>query len=72
MSKKNLFQMEGKITEVQPNNIYKIELENKHNIVAYAAGKVKRAKLQILPGDDVKVEMSTYDLNRGRIVKRLS
>ena len=70
MSKEDLLTMNGIITEVLPNTIFRVELENGHHIVAHAAGKIRKNKIRILKGDKVEVEMTTYDLNKGRIVRR--
>jgi translation initiation factor IF-1 len=70
MSKEDLLTMNGIITEVLPNTIFRVELENGHNIIAHASGKIRKNKIRILKGDKVEVEMTTYDLNKGRIVRR--
>ena len=64
--------MNGVVTEVLPNTIFRVELENGYNIIAHASGKIRKNKIRILKGDKVDVEMTTYDLTKGRIVKRLS
>jgi translation initiation factor IF-1 len=70
MSKEDLLTMNGIITEVLPNTIFRVELENGHFIIAHASGKIRKNKIRILKGDKVEVEMTTYDLNKGRIVRR--
>lgn len=70
MSKDGLLEVDGKCLEVLPNQMYKIELENGHKIIAYASGKMKKNKIRVLMGDSVKVEMSPYDLSKGRVTFR--
>lgn len=60
----------GKITEVLPNTQFRVKLENGHMVLAYSAGKMKRFKIRMMVGDDVQVELSPYDLTRGRIIYR--
>ena len=62
--------MMGKIEEVLPNAMFRIKLENDHIILGHISGKMRKNKIQILLGDTVKVEMSPYDLSRGRIAYR--
>jgi translation initiation factor IF-1 len=64
--------MEGEVTEALRNRMYRIQLDNGHETLGYMAGKMKRFKIRINPGDRVRIELSTYDLERGRIVYRLS
>jgi translation initiation factor IF-1 len=63
--------MEGEITESLRSGMFRITLENGHEMIAYTAGKLKRYRIRMAPGDRVKVEVSPYDLDRGRIVYRL-
>ncbi|MDD3927108.1 MAG: translation initiation factor IF-1 [bacterium] len=71
MSKKEgVIEMEGKIVETLPNAMFRVVLDNGHNILAHVSGKIRMHFIRILPGDRVKVELSPYDLNRGRIVYR--
>lgn len=70
MSKEDLLTMNGVVVEVLPNTIFRVELENGHVIVAHASGKIRKNKIRVLNGDKVEVEMSTYDLSKGRIVRR--
>ena len=70
MAKHDSIQVEGKITETLPNATFKVMLENKHEILAHISGKMRMNYILILPGDKVLVELSPYDLNRGRIVYR--
>ena len=62
--------MQAKVTEALPNAVFRVELENGHKILAHVSGKMRMHYIRILPGDTVIVEMSPYDLNRGRIVLR--
>ena len=70
MAKKEAIQVEGRIVEALPNAMFRVELENGHKILAHISGKMRMHFIQILPGDTVTVEVSPYDLNRGRIVYR--
>jgi len=62
--------LQAKVTDALPNAMFKVELENGHQILAHVSGKMRMNFIRILPGDTVLVEMSPYDLNRGRIVLR--
>ncbi len=62
--------MQAKVTDALPNAMFRVELENGHQILAHVSGKMRMNFIRILPGDTVLVEMSPYDLNRGRIVLR--
>jgi len=68
--KKDAIRLQAKVTEALPNAMFKVELENGHKILAHVSGKMRMHFIRILPGDTVTVEMSPYDLNRGRIVLR--
>ena len=70
MVKKDAIRLQAKVTEALPNAMFKVELENGHRILAHVSGKMRMHFIRILPGDTVIVEMSPYDLNRGRIVLR--
>ncbi len=70
MAKEDLIELEGKVVETLPNTTFKVELENGHQILATISGKLRMNYIKILTGDKVKVEMSPYDLNRGRITWR--
>ena len=70
MAKKNLIKQDGTILEALSNAMFKVELENGHTIVATISGKMRMNYIRILPGDRVAVEMSPYDLSRGRITYR--
>ena len=71
MSKKEeAIEVIGTVVETLPNAMFRVELENKHEVLAHVSGKMRRYFIRILPGDKVKVELSPYDLSRGRIVYR--
>jgi len=70
MVKKDAIRLQAKVTEALPNAMFKVELENGHEILAHVSGKMRMHFIRILPGDTVTVGMSPYDLNRGRIVLR--
>ena len=69
-SKKDFIEMKGVVEELLPNATFRVKLENGHEILAHVSGKMRMHFIRILPGDSVTVEMSPYDLNRGRIVLR--
>ncbi len=70
MAKRDAIKVQAKVKEALPNAMFKVELENGHEILAHVSGKMRMHFIRILPGDTVTVEMSPYDLNRGRIVLR--
>jgi len=70
LAKEEAIKVDGKITETLPNASFRVELENGHNILAHISGKMRMHFIKILPGDKVAVELSPYDLSRGRIVYR--
>lgn len=70
LSKEDVIEVEGVVVETLPNTNFKVELENGHQILAHISGKLRMNYIKILPGDKVKVELSPYDLNRGRITWR--
>ena len=70
MAKEDLIEVEGVIKEALPNAQFKVELENGHIVTAHISGKIRMHFIRILPGDTVKVELSPYDLTRGRIIYR--
>ncbi len=70
MVKKDAIKLEAKVIDALPNAVFKVELENGHQILAHVSGKMRMHFIRILPGDTVTVEMSPYDLSRGRIVLR--
>jgi translation initiation factor IF-1 len=67
MAKEDVIEMEGTVTEVLPNTQFKVDLENGVTVLAYASGKMRKHRIRILAGDKVTLEMSPYDLTRGRI-----
>ncbi|MEK7432055.1 MAG: translation initiation factor IF-1 [Cyanobacteriota bacterium] len=71
MSKQDVIEMEGTIEEALPNAMFRLTLENGHKVLAHISGKMRKHFIKILPGDKVKVELSPYDLTRGRITYRL-
>ena len=70
MAKEEPIQMTGEVTEALPNAMFRVELENGHKIVCHVSGKIRMNYIRILPGDKVAVELSPYDLTRGRITYR--
>ena len=68
---KDVIEIEGTIVESMPNAMFRVKLENEHEILAHLSGKIRTNFIRILPGDKVKVEMTPYDLTRGRITFRL-
>ena len=68
---KDVIELEGTILESLPNAMFRVTLENGHEILAHNSGKIRKNFIRILPGDKVKVEMTPYDLSRGRITYRL-
>jgi translation initiation factor IF-1 len=70
MAKEEAIKVEGIVLETLPNAMFKVELENKHQVLAHISGKMRMHFIKILPGDRVTVELSPYDLSRGRIVYR--
>ncbi|MFZ7132948.1 MAG: translation initiation factor IF-1 [Eubacteriales bacterium] len=70
MTKQDVIEVEGTVLEAMPNTMFQVELENGHKILAHISGKLRMNYIRILPGDKVIVELSPYDLTRGRIVWR--
>jgi translation initiation factor IF-1 len=70
VAKEDVIEIEGTVLETLPNAMFKVELENGHEILAHVSGKIRMNYIRILPGDKVTVEMSPYDLTRGRITYR--
>ena len=70
MSKADVIEVEGTVLEMLPNAMFKVELENGHIVLAHISGKLRMNFIKILPGDKVTLEMSPYDLSKGRIVWR--
>ena len=71
MAKEDLIEVEGTVEEALPNAMFRVVLENDHKVLAHVSGKIRMNFIRILPGDKVKVELSPYDLSRGRITFRL-
>ena len=69
--KEDLIEVEGTVEEALPNAMFRVVLENNHKVLAHVSGKIRMNFIRILPGDKVKVELSPYDLTRGRITFRL-
>ena len=70
MSKEDVIEVEGTVVEALPNAMYQVELENGHIVLAHVSGKMRMNFIRILPGDKVTMELTPYDLNRGRITYR--
>jgi translation initiation factor IF-1 len=70
MAVEQKLEIDGEVTEALPNLLFRVKLENDHELLAHLAGKMRRFRIRVLPGDKVRVEVSPYDLNRGRIVYR--
>ena len=70
MAKEDHIEMEGTVTETLPNTMFRVELDNGHVVTAHISGKMRKHYIRILTGDSVKVEMTPYDLGRGRITYR--
>ncbi|BCV23121.1 translation initiation factor IF-1 [Moorella sp. Hama-1] len=70
MARDDVIEVEGKVIEPLPNAMFRVELANGHRVLAHVSGKIRMNFIRILPGDRVTVELSPYDLNRGRIVYR--
>lgn len=70
MAKEELIEFEGKVLELLPNAMFRVELENGHNILAHTSGRMRKNRIRVLAGDKVTVEMTPYDLTKGRITFR--
>lgn len=70
MAKEDVIEVEGTVIEPLPNAMFRVELENGHKVLAHVSGKIRMNYIRILPGDKVTVELSPYDLTRGRITYR--
>lgn len=70
MAKEELIEMRGHVAEVLPDSRYRVVLENGHELVAYSGGKMRKHRIRIIAGDNVTLELSPYDLNKGRIMFR--
>ena len=71
MAKEEAIQVEGTVAEALPNAMFRVELENQHRVLAHVSGKMRMNFIRILPGDKVMLELSPYDLTRGRIIYRV-
>jgi len=70
VAKEEAIEVEGIVKEALPNTMFRVELQNKHEIIAYLSGKMRKHYIRIVPGDNVKIALSPYDLNKGRIIFR--
>ena len=70
MSKEETIEMEGVVNEVMPDTRFRVELDNGHDIIAYLSGKMRKHRIRILAGDKVSIELTPYDLSKGRITFR--
>ena len=70
MSKQDLLEFKGKVIDLLPNAMFRVKLENGHTVTAHTAGKLRRNRIRVLQGDNVTVEMTPYDLTKGRIIFR--
>jgi translation initiation factor IF-1 len=70
MAKEELLEFKGKVVELLPNATFRVMLENGHEIIAYTSGKMRKNRIRVLAGDDVTVEMTPYDLSKGRVTHR--
>lgn len=70
MSKEDVIQFQGTITEVLPNAMFRVQLENGHTILAHTSGRMRKNRIRVLLGDQVTIEMTPYDLTKGRVVFR--
>ena len=71
MSKQDLLEFKGKVTDLLPNAMFRVQLENGHVVTAHTAGKLRKNRIRVLQGDNVTVEMTPYDLTKGRIIFRV-
>lgn len=71
MAKEGILEFEGSIVEVLPNQMFKVQLENGHIVTCYTGGKMRQFRIRLVLGDRVRVEMTPYDLDKGRITRRL-
>ena len=70
MAKQELLEFRGKVTELLPNAMFRVKLENNHEVLAHTAGKLRKNRIRVLNGDNVLVEVTPYDLTKGRIIFR--
>ena len=71
LAKEEKIEMEGEILEALPNTMFKVKLDNDHEVLGHIAGKMRKNYIRIMPGDRVRIELSAYDLSRGRITRRM-
>lgn len=71
MGKQDIIELEGSIVEVLPNQMFKVKLDNDHTVICYTGGKMRQFKIRLVQGDRVKLEMTPYDLEKGRITYRI-
>ena len=71
MSKEDAIEFQGVVSELLPNAMFKVKLDNDHEVIAHTSGKIRKNYIRVLIGDTVKVELSPYDLTRGRIIYRV-
>ena len=70
MSKEEILEFKGKVTDLLPNAMFKVELENGHEVLAHTAGRMRKNRIRVLAGDEVLVQVTSYDLTKGRIIFR--
>ena len=70
MTKQDFLEFKGKVTELLPNAMFRVKLENNHEVLAHAAGKLRKNRIRVLTGDNVLVQVTPYDLTKGRIIFR--
>ena len=70
MTKQDFLEFQGKVTELLPNAMFRVKLENNHEVLAHTAGKLRKNRIRVLTGDNVLVEVTPYDLTKGRIIFR--
>ena len=70
MAKEDVLEFQGQVTELLPNAMFRVKLENEHEILAHTSGRMRKNRIRVLAGDKVTVEMTPYDLTKGRIVFR--
>ena len=70
MTKQDLLEFKGKVIELLPNAMFRVKLENNHDVLAHTAGKLRKNRIRVLAGDQVMVEVTPYDLTKGRIIFR--
>ena len=70
MAKQDFLEFKGKVTELLPNAMFRVKLENNHEVLAHTAGKLRKNRIRVLTGDNVLIQVSHYDLSKGRIIFR--